>query len=94
METQVLVKFDVNRTRNRDKVALAAKLLEELKDGPLLVRTTHTQTLAKYKRAQKEAGVEVPAYRTQKAEGVEKRIVVALDEGPFERTVPQPEWIK
>ena len=94
METEVLVKFDTARTRNRSSVPVAAKLLEELKDGPLVVRATHTQALAKFKKTQAEAGAEVPAYRTQKAADQDKRYVVALKDGPFERTVPVPDWIK
>ena len=94
METEVLVKFDTTRTRNRGTVVVAAKLLDELKDGPLVVKATHTQALAKFKRTQKEAGLEVPAYRTQRAEGLDKRFVVALKDGPFERMVAVPDWIK
>lgn len=94
MEETVLVKFDTNRTRNRTSVPVAAKLLEELKDGPLVVRATHTQALAKYKKAQLATGVEIPAYRTQKSEEDEKKSVIALADGPFERTVPAPDWIK
>lgn len=94
METEVLVRFDPTRTRNRTKVPVGARLLEELKEGPLVVRATHTQALAKYKKAQLEAGVVIPAYRTQKADGDEKKFVIALADGPFERTVAVPDWVK
>lgn len=94
METEVLVRFDPTRTRNRTKVPVGARLLEELKDGPLVLRKTHTQALAKYKKNQSAAGVEVPAFRTQKFEEDPSRSVTALADGPFERTVVVPEWIK
>lgn len=91
---EAIVKFNLERVRADRQDGLAPRLLAELVNGPVVVRSTHTQALQKYKRRAKDQGLDIPAFRTQKVAGEDKKFIVALSAGPFERFIEQPDWIK
>lgn len=93
-----LVTFDTNRTRVRTAEGLATRILEELKNGPLVLSASRCQALAKFKTLQKKAGTPAPAYKTQRTPDLfrptnGKLFIVALTAGPFERFKEVPEWV-
>jgi hypothetical protein len=87
------VRFNQDNIRSRGKDKIPARLLEELKNGPVNTTQGRVVGLLKYRKEMEKAGTPVPAVKSYRLAKGKPEVCLALADGPFERFVQQPDWI-